>query len=98
MERQRLEREMEKLNNEIAEEEAKREEQRVRFVEGIKAQIEEKEKEKREEEEEGGAHVSGGLPPTDQRDGAETSELGLEQRARNRGQYVVKLKTTFIAC
>ena len=47
---------------------------------------------------EGGAHVSGGLPATDQRDGAETSELGLEQRARNRGQYVVKLKTTFSAC
>ena len=43
MERQRLEREMEKLNSEIAEEEAKREEQRVRFVEGIKAQVEEKE-------------------------------------------------------
>ena len=51
MERQRLEREMEKLNSEIAEEEAKREEQRVRFVEGIKAQVEEKEK--REEEEDG---------------------------------------------
>ena len=38
-ERQRLEREMEKLNSDIAEEEAKREEQRVRFVQGIKAQV-----------------------------------------------------------
>ena len=56
IERQRLEREMEKLNNEIAEEEAKREEQRVRFVEGIKAQVEEKEK--REEEEEDGARAA----------------------------------------
>ena len=55
MERQRLEREMEKLNSEIAEEEAKREEQRVRFVEGIKAQVEEKEK---REEEEGGARAA----------------------------------------
>ena len=54
MERQRLEREMEKLNSEIAEEEAKREEQRVRFVEGIKAQVEEKER----EEEEGGARAA----------------------------------------
>ena len=50
MERQRLEREMEKLNSEIAEEEAKREEQRVRFVEGIKAQVEEKDRRKQEEE------------------------------------------------
>ena len=33
---------MEKLNSDIAEEEAKREEQRVRFVEGIRAQVEEK--------------------------------------------------------
>ena len=56
IERQRLEREMEKLNREIAEEEAKREEQRVRFVEGIKAQVEEKEK--REEEEEDGARAA----------------------------------------
>ena len=47
---------MEKLNNEIAVEEAKREEQRVRFVEGIKAQVEEKEK--REGEEEGGARAA----------------------------------------
>ena len=30
---------MEKLNSDIAEEEAKREEQRVRFVQGIKAQV-----------------------------------------------------------
>ena len=44
IERQRLEREMEKLNSDISEEEAKREEQRVRFVEGIKAQVEEKDK------------------------------------------------------
>lgn len=33
---------MEKLNGDIAEEEAKREEQRVRFVAGIKAQVAEK--------------------------------------------------------
>ena len=44
IERNRLEREMEKLNSDIAQEEAKREEQRVRFVEGIKAQVEEKDK------------------------------------------------------
>ena len=53
MERRRLEREMERLNSEIAEEEAKREEQRVRFVEGIKAQVEEKEKRNDKGEEEG---------------------------------------------
>ena len=49
IERQRLEREMEKLNNDIAEEEAKREEQRVRFVEGIRAQVEEKGKSEEDE-------------------------------------------------
>ena len=40
---------MEKLNSDIAEEEAKREEQRVRFVEGIRAQVEEKGKSEEDE-------------------------------------------------